>query len=81
VIAQEGGRHVSIAGSVHANFQDDSLLPAIANRFGLGSIDGRRMTDIVRDTVRTFLDVHVRGTAPSDFATVLDRYPEVAVIR
>lgn len=80
-VMADGGRQVSIAGSVHANFQDDGLLPAIANRVGLGSIDGRRMTDIVRDTVRAFLDVHVLGTAPSDFADALSRYAEVSVIR
>lgn len=76
-----GGRHISIAGSVHQNFQDDGLFPAIANRLGLGSIDGRRMTDIVRDTVRAFLDVNVRRNAASDFAAALSRYPEVSVIR
>ncbi len=80
-VMADGGRQVSIAGSVHADFQDDGLLPAIANRFGLGSIDGRRMTGIVRDTVRTFLDVHLRGSASSDLTAALSRYPEVSVIR
>ena len=80
-VMEGDGRQISIAGSVHKNFQDDGLLPAVANRVGLGSIDGHRMTDIVRDTVRAFLDVHVRGNAPSDFATALSRYPEISVIR
>jgi hypothetical protein len=39
------------------------------------------MTEIVRDTVRAFLDVHVMGSSPSDFTDALDRYPEVSVIR
>jgi predicted dienelactone hydrolase len=76
-----GGRHISIAGSTHADFQDDAVLPAMVNQVGLGSIDGLRMTTIVRDTVRAFLDVHVMGNDPSEFTDAIDRYPEVSVIR
>lgn len=80
-VMADGGRQVSIAGSTHPSFQDDSLMPAITSRLGQGSIDGRRMTAIVRDTVRAFLDVHVLGVAPSEFAAALDRYAEVSVVR
>lgn len=81
VMADGGGRQISIAGSTHPDFQDDVLLPAIVNQFGLGSIDGHRMTEIVRDTVRAFLDVHVLGSPPSDFTDAVNRYSEISVIR
>ena len=77
LVMAEGGRRVWIAGAVHQNFQDDGLYPAIVNRVGLGSIDARRMTDIVRDAVRAFLDVNVRGMPSSDFTAALAQYPEV----
>jgi len=80
-VMAHGGRQVAIAGSVHQDFQDDGLMPAIANRVGRGSIDAQRMTAIVRDTVRAFLDVHIRGSEPSELAAALGRYPEVSVIR
>ncbi|HET9417399.1 MAG TPA: alpha/beta hydrolase [Candidatus Limnocylindria bacterium] len=80
-VMAEGGRQIAIAGATHPNFQDDGLMPAIVNRIGLGSINGRRMTDIVRDSVRAFLDVHVLGGPASQFDAALDRYPEVAIIR
>lgn len=80
-VMAQGGRQISIAGSTHPDFQDDTLLPAIVNQLGLGSIDGHRMTQIVRDTVRAFLDVHVLGSPPSDFTDAVNRYSEISVIR
>ena len=80
-VMADGGRQIAIQGATHPNFQDDGLMPAIANHVGLGPIDGRRMTDIVRDTVRAFLDVNVIGAPANAFDDTIARYPEITIDR
>jgi pimeloyl-ACP methyl ester carboxylesterase len=67
----------SVAGSQHMDFSDlgllrgpnDTMLPS-------GPINAQRMTMIVRDVVRSFLDEHVGGAAGA-FAEALGRYEEL----
>jgi dienelactone hydrolase len=78
VKAAGSSQQLAVAGSQHMDFSDlgllrgpdDALLP-------LGPIDGERMTLITRDLVRSFLDEHVRGSAPGTFADAVGRYPEL----
>jgi pimeloyl-ACP methyl ester carboxylesterase len=77
VMAGEGAERFSVAGAAHQSFSDLGLRWGIANGIGLGSIDPKRMTQITRDTVRTFLDVHVLGKPASDFTAAVAGYPEL----
>jgi transketolase C-terminal domain/subunit len=71
----------SVTGSVHANFSDAGLMFGIANGLVLGPIDGQRMTAIMRDTVRPFLDVHVMGAPNGEFTAAVAKYPELVAVR
>ena len=77
VMADGDSARYTVAGATHANFGDLSLLFGITNGIDLGPIDGQRMTDLMRDTVRAFLDVHVLGDAPAAFSEAVGRYPEL----
>ena len=77
VMAAENAERFAIAGSRHMNYSDLGLMWGPANATVLGTIDADRMTVITRDMVRSFLDVHVGGAAPSTFVEVGDRYAEV----
>lgn len=78
VMAAGDSAQLSVAGAVHQNFSDAGLMWGIANGVALGPIDADRMTGIVRDTVRSFLDVHVLGASPEDFASTVARYAELS---
>jgi predicted dienelactone hydrolase len=71
----------SVTGTVHNNFSDAGLLFWIGNAFFLGPIDGHRMVDIMRDTVRSFLDVHVRDAPPETLTDAIARYPELVPVQ
>lgn len=71
----------SVTGAVHSNFSDAGLMFGIANGVLLGPIDGQRMTAIMRDTVRPFLDVQVLGAPPDEFIAAVARYPELVPVR
>jgi predicted dienelactone hydrolase len=77
VMADGTAQRFKVAGSTHPNFSDAGLMFGIANGLVLGSIDAHRMTVIVRDTVRSFLDVHVLGAPAANFAATVARYPEL----
>jgi dienelactone hydrolase len=81
VMAGGDAQRLSVAGSTHQNFSDMGLMWGIANGIALGSIDAHRMTLITRDTVRSFLDVHVRGAPAADFTSTVASYPELTARR
>ena len=68
----------AVAGSQHQSFSDAGLLwgPATASR--IGPIDGERMTDIMRDVVRSFLDVNVLDAPAALFTAATARYSELS---
>jgi dienelactone hydrolase len=68
----------AIAGSQHQSFSDAGLLwgPATASR--IGPIEGERMTEITRDLVRSFLDVHMLDAPTTTFTAAIARYSEVS---
>ena len=77
VMAGDDAVRLSVADSTHQNFSDMGLMWGIGNGIALGSIDAHRMTLITRDTVRSFLDVHVRGAPAADFTSTVASYPEL----
>lgn len=81
VMAGDDAVRLSVAGSTHQNFSDMGLMWGIGNGIALGSIDAHRMTLITRDTVRSFLDVHVRGAPAADFTSTVASYPELTATR
>ena len=80
VMSNGSGHRFSIAGAIHQDFGDAGLMPAIADHVGLGSIDPQRLTVIVRDTVRAFLDAYMRAGSPADFVATVSKYPELSVV-
>jgi len=69
---------VSVAGSQHMNFSDMGLMwRPLAYLVSLGSIDEKRMTEITRSLVLSFLDEHVRNSPGGGFAAKASSYPEV----
>jgi dienelactone hydrolase len=68
----------AIAGSQHQSFSDAGLLWGPATASLIGPIAGERMTEITRDVVRSFLDVHVLGAPAATFTDATARYPEVS---
>jgi dienelactone hydrolase len=81
VMAGTDAARLSVAGSTHQNFSDMGLMWGIANGIALGSIDANRMTLLTKDTVRSFLDVHVRGAPAADFTSTVASYPELTTTR
>ena len=57
-----------VDGSQHQTFSDLGLMWGPATAQLLGPIDADRMITIMRDVVRSFLDVHVRDAPASTFA-------------
>jgi hypothetical protein len=70
-----------VAGAIHMNFSDTGLMFSLANGVILGSINQDRMTDIMRDTIRTFLDVHVRDAPAGEFDAAVAKYSELTPVR
>jgi hypothetical protein len=69
---------VSVAGSQHMNFSDMGLMwRPLGYLVSLGSIDEKRMTEITRGLVLSFLDEHVRDAPPGTFAAKASSYTEV----
>jgi alpha-beta hydrolase superfamily lysophospholipase len=68
----------AIAGSQHQSFSDSGLLWGPATASMIGPIEGERMTEITRDLVRSFLDVHVLGAPAETFTAATARYSEVS---
>src|SRR4029079_17362169 len=77
VMASGDAARYSVTGAVHSNFSDAGLMFGIANGLLLGPIDGQRMTPIMRDTVRHFLDVHVLSAPPDVFTAAVAKHPEL----
>jgi hypothetical protein len=57
------------------------LLFSPANPLVLGPIDGHRMALLMRDTVRSFLDVHILGSPADTFTATVARYSELAAVK
>jgi len=81
VMAAENAERFAIAGSRHMNYSELGLMWGPANAIVLGTIDPDRMTLIERDLVRSFLEVHIRGSAASAFAEASARYSEVSPVQ
>ena len=78
VKAAGDSQQFAVTGSQHMDFSDygllrgpkDTLLP-------VGPIDAERMTLIMRDLVRSFLDEHLGDAPAGTFAEAVVRYPEL----
>ena len=81
VMAADNAYRFAISNSRHMNYSDLGLLWGPANAIVLGTIEAGRMTLIERDMVRSFLEVHLRGSAASTFAEAGERYPEVSPVQ
>jgi dienelactone hydrolase len=81
VMGSSGTDRFSVAGAVHMNFTDDALLFSPVNGLLLGSIDGQRMALLMRDAVRSFLDVHVQGASAETFTSTVTKYSELTAVR
>ncbi|HEX7172751.1 MAG TPA: hypothetical protein VF365_09120 [Candidatus Limnocylindria bacterium] len=78
VTAAPTATHLSIAGTTHMDFTDLGLMWGVSNGVALGSIEPERMTVLIRDTVRSFLDVHVLGAPAAEFEDTVGTYPELS---
>ena len=81
VMAADDAERFAIAGSSHMNYSELGLMWGPANAFVLGTIDADRMGVIIRDLVRSFLDVHVRDLPVAAFAETSTRYAEVEPVQ
>jgi len=79
VMAAPTATRLSVAGTTHMDFTDLGLMWGVTNGVALGSIEPERMTVLIRDTVRSFLDVHVLGAPAAGFAETIGTYPELAI--
>ena len=77
VEAAGGLERFEVEGSQHNDFGDLGLMWDPAAAPILGPIDADRLIEIMRDVVRSFLDVHVRHAPDSTFADAVARYPEL----
>jgi pimeloyl-ACP methyl ester carboxylesterase len=77
VLAAGDSQQSSVAGSQHLDFSDLGLLRGPGDPPPVGPIDAQRMTLIVRDLVRSFLDEHLRGATAGSFSDAIGRYPEL----
>ena len=66
-----------VAGTEHLSFSDLGLMWGPVTSSLLGDIDAERMVALMRDTVRSFLDVHVRGAAADTFSVATAAYSEL----
>jgi predicted dienelactone hydrolase len=78
VMAAPTATRLSVAGTTHMDFTDLGLMWGVTNGIALGSIEPERMTVLVRDTVRSFLDVHVLGAPAAGFAETVSTYSELS---
>jgi pimeloyl-ACP methyl ester carboxylesterase len=78
VMAAPTATRLSVAGTTHMDFTDLGLMWGVTNGIALGSIEPERMTVLIRDTVRSFLDVHVLGAPAAGFAETVSTYPELS---
>lgn len=78
VMAAPTATRLTVAGTMHMDFTDLGLMWGVTNGVSLGSIEPDRMAVIVRDTVRSFLDVNVLGAPAAEFAETVSTYPELS---
>ena len=70
-------------GSTHSGYTDAVLMPQSVRDAselpdaGLGTIDGRRMVNIMNDFIKAFFDQHLSGQGNGIDAALRERYPEV----
>ena len=76
-VVAAGTQRLAVTGSTHMSFSDVGLMWNPIMRSTLGSIDPSRMMRITRDTVRSFLDMNVRGMPASTLSALTARYPEL----
>ena len=77
VKAAGNSQQLSVAGSQHLDFSDLGLLRGPGDPLPVGPIDAQRMTLIIRDLVRSFLDEHVTEAPAAGFTAAIARYPEL----
>jgi dienelactone hydrolase len=77
VEAAGGVERFVVEGSQHQSFGDLGLMWGPATARLLGPIDADRMIVIMRDVVRSFLDVHVRDAPASTFTSATAAYSEL----
>jgi dienelactone hydrolase len=77
VEAAGGMQRFVVDGTQHQSFGDLGLMWGPATAQLLGPISADRMTEIMRDVVRSFLDVHVRDAPVSTFAAATAAYAEL----
>jgi len=77
VEAAGGLERFEVEGSQHQSFGDLGLMWGPATAQLLGPIDADRINEIMRDVVRSFLDVHVRDAPASTFAAATAAYSEL----
>jgi predicted dienelactone hydrolase len=70
---------ITVDGAAHTNFMDVSLFAPVLRWLGVtGSIDGRRIVDIMNVATRRFFDAYVGGHASRDVGVEPEGFPELA---
>ena len=77
VEAAGGVERFVVEGSQHQSFSDLGLMWGAATAQQLGQIEADRMIVIMRDVLRSFLDVHVRDAPASTFMAASAAYSEL----
>jgi pimeloyl-ACP methyl ester carboxylesterase len=77
-----GRLSVTIRGANHFSFSDQILLKSwfvtkLLGIMGFGRLDRRQGLAITTEYVHTFFDVHLKGAAPDQLASISRKYPEV----
>ena len=76
-----GCQQMTLRGSGHFNFSDQSLLKdhSLAQIFGaVGPVGERRGLEITAAYLHTFFDVHLKGASPILLKNLMTQYPEIA---
>ena len=77
---------VAIQGAHHFTFSDDGallksgLFRGLLRLFGVLGINGRRQVEVTAYLVRTFFDVHLKGTTKGSGVLMAAAFPEIVVV-
>lgn len=70
---------INVTNANHYNFTDHSIYPYSKISQLLGTIDGKRMIEIMNVIVITFFDKYVKGIEGADLINEANKYPEIKI--
>jgi predicted dienelactone hydrolase len=70
---------LSVKDSDHYNFSDYSVYPMPSVSFLMGTIDGKKMIEIMNVMILAFFDKYIKNREDIDLIDYAERYPEIEI--